>query len=317
MKSEQQPTLSMYSFIQNAYDFFNDQLFGNELPTCMLTFQRDKAVMGYFASDRWTGGDNTLVHEIALNPSYFITHRPLELMQTLVHEMVHLWQHEYGKPSHRTYHNKEWADKMESIGLMPSSTGKPGGKRTGQKMSDYPLKNGAFYLQCVVFAQSGYQLPYYDRWAKVDSAQVREPVDNAEIQAAVEEVIREVVEQTVQQTAVGSTEAFEIVIPVESDIEPSHNTENPAETAGSREDAEHLLMQPFSEQFDIDVGVLSAERENEAAAKKKTTFLCQSCGDRAWGKSSLNLWCGKCQVQFVALTEDYVAGDLSDSVAAQ
>lgn len=41
-------------------------------------------------------------------------------MQTIVHEMVHLWQYEFGKPSHRTYHNKE-ADKM-AIGLMPSNT---------------------------------------------------------------------------------------------------------------------------------------------------------------------------------------------------
>jgi len=41
---------------------------------------------------------------------------------------------------------------MESIGLMPSDTGEPGGKRTGQRMSDYPIEGGAFYLQCVVFA---------------------------------------------------------------------------------------------------------------------------------------------------------------------
>jgi len=33
---------------------------------------------------------------------------------------------------------------MESLGLVPSSTGAPGGKKTGQKMNDYPLKNGIF-----------------------------------------------------------------------------------------------------------------------------------------------------------------------------
>ena len=34
-------------------------------------------------------------------------------------------------------YNKEFAEKMMSVGLMPSTTGKPGGKTVGQKMSDY------------------------------------------------------------------------------------------------------------------------------------------------------------------------------------
>ena len=151
------PTMQMYSFVQDAYDFFNDKLFAGELPPCLLTLQREKNTMGYFSSNRWQGGGKHVVHEIALNPAFFITHKPLELMQTLVHEMVHLWQHEFGKPSHRAYHNTEWANKMESIGLMPSDTGEPGGKRTGQRMSDYPIEGGAFYLQCIVFAKMGYK----------------------------------------------------------------------------------------------------------------------------------------------------------------
>lgn len=40
--------------------------------------------------------------------------------------------------------NEEWADKMEGIGLMPSSTGKPGGSRTGEKMADYAIEGGLF-----------------------------------------------------------------------------------------------------------------------------------------------------------------------------
>ena len=178
------PTIQMYTFIQNAYDFFNERLFNSELPACLLTLQREKNAMGYFSEDRWEQGDGKRkIHEIALNPSFFITHKPLELMQTIVHEMVHLWQYEFGKPSHRTYHNKEWADKMESIGLMPSSTGLPGGKRTGQAMSDYPIKNGAFYFQCIAFAQLGYKLPFYDRYAKTESSQVRTSEQLAEMVA--------------------------------------------------------------------------------------------------------------------------------------
>jgi len=33
---------------------------------------------------------------------------------------------------------------MESIGLMPSNTGRPGGKRTGQRVSHYIIKGGLF-----------------------------------------------------------------------------------------------------------------------------------------------------------------------------
>ena len=56
----------------------------------------------------------------------------------LAHEMLHLWQHENGMLSRNDYHNAEYAKKSEEIGLVPSSTGQPGGKRTGQKMSHYP-----------------------------------------------------------------------------------------------------------------------------------------------------------------------------------
>lgn len=40
-------------------------------------------------------------------------------------------------------------------------------------MSDYPIKNGAFYFQCIAFAQLGYKLPFCDRYAKTESSQVR------------------------------------------------------------------------------------------------------------------------------------------------
>lgn len=273
------PTEVMYAFLQNAYDFFNDKLFGSQLPPCLMTLQREKNTMGYFSSNRWIGDNQQQVHEIALNPAYFITHKPLELMQTIVHEMCHLWQHEFGKPSHRTYHNKEWADKMESIGLMPSSTGQPGGKRTGQKMSDYPIPNGAFYLQCLVFAQMGYQLPFYDRFAKKLSAQIR--------MNELEAILRPQREQDnyllSQDVNIRDTDTDSIEVEIEIS------------------EAAKLLMQPFSEQFDIDVAELTEEQEAGVLSKRKTTYLCQSCGDKAWGKPTLNLWCGNCQLPMAKL----------------
>lgn len=37
---------------------------------------------------------------------------------------------------------------MISIGRMPSNTGKPGGKKTGQQMMEYPIDGGLFIEPC-------------------------------------------------------------------------------------------------------------------------------------------------------------------------
>lgn len=313
------PTMQMYTFVQDAFDFFNDRLFAGKLPPCLLTLQREKNAMGYFSSNRWQGGSKQVIHEIALNPSFFITHNPLELMQTLVHEMVHLWQHEFGKPSHRAYHNKEWADKMESIGLMPSDTGEPGGKRTGQRMSDYPIEGGAFYLQCVVFAKMGYKLPFYDRYAKKDSSQIRHA---AELMQAIQTEAFLLADNTAEiPTLISSLPYGDNENPPDTQQEGSKFDEQPLPesdtvntTTETPEDsaAAASLLRPLSEQFDIDAVKLCEQREKEANAKRKTVYRCQSCGDRAWGKPTLNLWCGKCQIPFVRLDESYAKNELEE-----
>lgn len=55
-----------------------------------------------------------------------------------------MWQWEFGNPSRNGYHNKEWAAKMEEVGLMPSETGEPGGKKTGQRMTHYVIPEGNY-----------------------------------------------------------------------------------------------------------------------------------------------------------------------------
>ncbi len=78
-----------------------------------------------------------------MNPAHF--HRPdLETLNTLAHEMAHLWQHHFGKPSRNGYHNQEWARKMIAIGLTPTHTGTPGGKMTDQRVTHLITLGGAF-----------------------------------------------------------------------------------------------------------------------------------------------------------------------------
>ena len=163
MKSEKTPTDEIYEQIEQAYDYFNRELFNDQLPNCLITVQREKNTMGYFSPMRWSNNLGKQTHEIALNPAYFAGHPVIEVFQTLVHEQCHLWQHEFGKPSHTSYHNKEWSKKMESLGLIPSDTGRPGGAKTGQKMADYPAPSGLFETACVRLIESGYKLSWVDR----------------------------------------------------------------------------------------------------------------------------------------------------------
>ena len=155
-----------YNELQQAFDFYNQRLFNGELPDCLITFQRGKNTMGYFSFRRFVAADGSgkMIDEIALNPEYFPAYPLIEVMQTLVHEQCHMWQFHFGNPSRKTYHNAQWAAKMESIGLMPSSTGRPGGAKVGQKINDYPIPGGRFQLVTLELFQGQFALSWFDRF---------------------------------------------------------------------------------------------------------------------------------------------------------
>ena len=159
------PTRQTYNALQDAYDHFNDHLFGGELPPCIITLQRKSKAYGYFSGSRFANRDNpNEIHdEIALNPQHFQTRTPTQILSTLAHEMAHLWQHHHGKPSRRAYHNKEWAAKMIAIGLIPSDTGAPGGKTTGQFVSHYIAEGGFFATACAAFLAKNGTVLFTDR----------------------------------------------------------------------------------------------------------------------------------------------------------
>lgn len=135
-----------YVTLSDCYDLFNERLFGGQLRGCVLTFEDRGQHFGYYRQGGYIGREGgERRDEICLNPRHFLANTgDLELLQTLVHEQVHQWQYQFGTPSRRTYHNREWAEKMLSVGLVPSHTGRPGGNMTGQHMADYPAEDGAF-----------------------------------------------------------------------------------------------------------------------------------------------------------------------------
>lgn len=154
-----------YERLAAAYDWFNKRLFDGKLPEIIITLNHRKpSECGFFRDAGFTyrdhekHSDSEGVGEISLNPEAMFGHPDTEVMDTLVHEMAHVWQRYLGKPPRKAYHDKQWAAKMEAIGLMPSSTSQPGGKRTGQKMGDYVIEGGKFDIECKKLFETGWKL---------------------------------------------------------------------------------------------------------------------------------------------------------------
>lgn len=49
---------------------------------------------------------------------------------------------------------------MEAMGLMPSHTGQPGGRKLGQKMADYVMPGGLFETVCKELLASGFRFNF-------------------------------------------------------------------------------------------------------------------------------------------------------------
>ena len=142
----ERPSTAQSRAFERMCAYFARELFDEKLPATILTFDRSVALPSTFHPDRWSprmGGPR--VSEISLNPDLFRDLTKKKLAMTLCHELVHLWQHVHGRMrSRESYHNVEWSEKLLSIGLVPSDTGRPGGKPVGQRMTQYAVPDGAF-----------------------------------------------------------------------------------------------------------------------------------------------------------------------------
>ena len=138
-----------YSILQDVFDYYNRELFDENLSPALITFQRRRNARGYFWARSFAARKNPTLRtdEIALNPDTFIGRSDKEVMSTLVHEMAHLWQDNNGKPGKRGYHNRQWARKMLQLGLQPMAFDKHGnitGKMTGYRVSHAIIPGGHF-----------------------------------------------------------------------------------------------------------------------------------------------------------------------------
>ena len=165
------PTTSTYASLTTAYEFFNKELFSGYLPGCLITMQRHKGALGFFSGERFanTSDPKEITDEIALNPVYFSTRKPVEVLSTLVHEMVHLWQHHFGDRPRKGYHDRQWAGKMLAVGLIPTETGEMGAKQTGQHVTHLIEEKGRFAHAVAKLLKEHPAVLYHDR-AREDDA---------------------------------------------------------------------------------------------------------------------------------------------------
>jgi len=138
------PTELQYNAFQNLYNYFNEKLFEGKLFDCFFTFSRDGLhAIAVFRDRRWFNDAETIYNEISINPRHMLTDNPKKLCSTIVHEMCHAWQQQYGKPGRSAYHNKEWVNRMEKVGLKPHNNKHPNIK-TGDSVSHSVIPGGQY-----------------------------------------------------------------------------------------------------------------------------------------------------------------------------
>lgn len=220
-------------------------------------------MLGYFIADLWTSPNGEHCHEIAINPTHMGSSRLYEVLQTLVHEMVHCWQHVYGKKPAKSYHDKQWAYKMMEIGLQPSTTGKPGGAITGVKMSDYIIEDGLFWRSCLRLISDGdFQLPWIYR--------LRAPLNP---------------ETTVNLTSMSPDTVHETSISEQKVAEPTLGGLDYLDVDKS------LLYTSFQ-----DLLPENTFYSPEPRPRSKSKYSCPVCGLNMWGRPNANVACMDCDV---------------------
>lgn len=294
------PTTDTYAELKQAYDFFNQELFDNRLPQCLITLQRQHDTFGYFSANQFVklGGHGDFAHEIALNPIYFAVRSIPETLSVMAREMVtlDLLLHSSGKPPRRRYRNKEWAEGCEDIGLMPSDTGQPGGKKVGDNVQTYIIDGGRFDQVSSKLVDDQFRLSWADRFLPNMPVQ-EEPDSRSAAQAPAPALANEPgLNLAAGLDHLGNEELEEGGEPrslnLEEDVAlPGLQAMEPAATKSSHVADGQPPMKVFeharSEQL-ADMGIETKAKPKNAS---KTKFICHQCKANAWGKPSLRLAC--------------------------
>lgn len=106
------------------FDIFNEQFFENKLKIPVVSFQRKRVNnLGHFVVGRNSLG---LKWNININ-AYYKDLALIDTLATLLHEMIHQWQQEFGKKkgsnNNNNYHNVEFRKKARLMGIPNNQSG--------------------------------------------------------------------------------------------------------------------------------------------------------------------------------------------------
>lgn len=116
--------LPLHQELQRAFDFFNKRHFEGKLTPCIFSFfpqPPNGNTLGHYQPATWDIRELSeslkaiIYPEIIFYADLCLERGVNQCLQTLLHEMVHHWQHLFGKPG--TIHNAEWHAKARSCGL--------------------------------------------------------------------------------------------------------------------------------------------------------------------------------------------------------
>ncbi|NWD58861.1 hypothetical protein HX878_29580 [Pseudomonas veronii] len=310
------PTRETYAELQQAYDFLNTELFEGRLPETLITLQRQHATYGYFSANQFVNmvenGETT--HEIALNPIYFVIRSIPETLSVLAREMVtlDLLVNSTSTPPRRRYRNKEWADACEAIGLMPSDTGRPGGKRTGDSVETYIIEGGVFDLVTSRLLDTAFKLSWVDRYPPqmpdddiqpfaleelaVNTTHALAPAEGA--QSSLENLIERSSEESEESeegeegsdhSGDGAAENKPPLDPKKNAFAPEHNDPS----AANGKEAEAPKMKVFAHAQADQLAHFGIEQRPVSKNLSKSKFQCphKPCKGNAWGRPALRFWC--------------------------
>jgi len=110
---------------------FNKEFFDGELPPAAISFESDDVRrLGWYLLKR---DGLALNFRININTKHLAAGDQVDVLDTLLHEMTHQWEHVGGREKGGRYHTKKFRDKAEALGIPTDKYGHslgpiPGGR---------------------------------------------------------------------------------------------------------------------------------------------------------------------------------------------
>ena len=118
--------VALHAELGRAYAYFNELHWRGRLPVPFIALFRQPPNgrwLGHYLPEAWLGADGSRRDELVIYADLALQRGMCEVLVTLVHEQVHVWQRHFGTPARRA-HNAQWHAEAARVGLV---TGGPAG----------------------------------------------------------------------------------------------------------------------------------------------------------------------------------------------